>query len=331
MKRILIIQTAFLGDVILATALAETLHQEFPGAEIDFLVKKQHASPLNNHPFLKNILLFDRQKNKFSEMLRLLKTIRSEKYDAIINVQRFFSSGFLTAFSGAKIRSGFSKNPMSCLYTYSSKHHLDNIHEIERNHQLISFAGIEKTLMPKVYISDEDHHAVEEYKKSPYICVAPASVWFTKQYPAEKWVEFLDSLPENINVYLLGSEADYTFCNKILETTIHRNSVILCGKLNLIQSASLMKDAIMNYVNDSAPLHIASAMNAPVTAVFCSTVPGFGFGPLSNDSLVIETSEQLSCRPCGLHGHSSCPESHFKCAYTINNKILTDRTMNKLF
>jgi heptosyltransferase-2 len=78
-----------------------------------------------------------------------------------------------------------------------------------------------------------------------------------------------------------------------------------------------MKYAKMNYVNDSAPLHLASSVNAPVTAFFCSTVPAFGFGPLSDQSKVIEVKE-LYCKPCGLHGYKSCPEGHFKCGLEID-------------
>ncbi len=79
-----------------------------------------------------------------------------------------------------------------------------------------------------------------------------------------------------------------------------------------------MEGAAMNYVNDSAPLHIASAMNAPVTAVFCSTVPAFGFGPLRENGRVVETKEKLDCRPCGLHGYKACPKGHFRCALGID-------------
>ena len=92
----------------------------------------------------------------------------------------------------------------------------------------------------------------------------------------------------------------------------------LAGKLTLTESAELIKNARMNYVNDSAPLHMASAMNAPVTAYFCSTVPEFGFGPLSEHSVIVETNEKLSCRPCGLHGHKQCPQGHFNCGNQIS-------------
>jgi ADP-heptose:LPS heptosyltransferase len=86
----------------------------------------------------------------------------------------------------------------------------------------------------------------------------------------------------------------------------------------LLQSAALMKDAVMNYVNDSAPMHLASAMNAKTTAIYCSTVPEFGFGPLAADARVVEVTEKLDCRPCGLHGFKECPKGHFKCGRDID-------------
>ena len=90
------------------------------------------------------------------------------------------------------------------------------------------------------------------------------------------------------------------------------NVINLAGKLSLMQSAALMKNAKRNFVNDSGPLHLASAMNAPVTAFFCSTTPQFGFGPLSDDSKISEV-ENLDCRPCGIHGHKECPKGNFRC------------------
>jgi heptosyltransferase II len=86
-----------------------------------------------------------------------------------------------------------------------------------------------------------------------------------------------------------------------------------------------MQDAVMNYSNDSAPLHLGSSVNAPSTAIFCSTIPAFGFGPLSYNSAVIETTVKLACRPCGLHGYKACPKGHFKCAETITATQLSER------
>jgi heptosyltransferase II len=80
----------------------------------------------------------------------------------------------------------------------------------------------------------------------------------------------------------------------------------------------------MNYVNDSAPMHFASAVNAPVAAIYCSTIPAFGFGPLSDKKFNIEIKEPLSCRPCGLHGYKACPLTHFNCAYKIEDDQLLE-------
>lgn len=330
MKRVLIIQPAFLGDAILASSIIETLHNSFPEYEIDMLVKRENASLFRGHPFLKNIIEFDKKAPRFRELFRLIRQIRKHRYDIVVNIHRFFSSGLLTACSGAKIRSGFAKNPLSFLYSHKYPHPLNGEHEISRNLQLISFLDIQQALNPVLYITDSDNESVATYKNEPYICIAPASVWFTKQYPAARWAEFLKEIPEKLMVFFLGSKEDRLLCEEIISLSLHRKSLILCGELNLLQSASLMKDALMNYVNDSAPLHLCSAVNAPVTAVFCSTVPSFGFGPLSSDSVIAETDDNLPCRPCGLHGHASCPEKHFRCAISIDTNKLLTRILNKL-
>jgi len=125
------------------------------------------------------------------------------------------------------------------------------------------------------------------------------------------------------NVYLLGAPGDKTLCEEIKKISLFPFVINLAGQLNFLQSAALMEKAVMNYVNDSAPMHFASAVNAPVTAVYCSTVPAFGYGPLSDESHIVETGERLSCRPCGLHGYKACPKGHFKCANDISDEQLT--------
>jgi heptosyltransferase-2 len=147
-----------------------------------------------------------------------------------------------------------------------------------------------------------------------YICIAPASIWFTKQWPAPKWIELINALEDRYLVCLIGSKQDRELCASIKNLAKTQRIKILAGDLSLLESAALMKSARMNFVNDSAPLHLASAMNAPVTAIFCSTVPAFGFGPLSDKNFIAETALELDCRPCGIHGYHECPLGHFKCA-----------------
>ena len=154
--------------------------------------------------------------------------------------------------------------------------------------------------------------------------MTPSSVWFTKKYPVEKWIELSDRFDPSIRIYLLGGKDNVAECEMLLSKTSNKNVEILAGKLNFLGSAALMKSARMNYTNDSAPLHFASAMNAPVTAIFCSTIPAFGYTPLSDISFIIETREYLQCRPCGIHGRKACPLGHFKCAFGIQTEQLLE-------
>ena len=311
-KRFLIIQTAFIGDVILATALIEKLHAFYPDAEIHFLIKKGNEKILEGHTLLKKVLLFDK-KNKLKSLFGLIAEIRKNKYDAVVNVHRHFSSGLLTALSGAKEKIGFRKNPLSFLFTKRIAHEWDK-HEIQRNQELIADLSDAIAVKPKLYPSAEDWKYITENFAAPFITISPATIWATKALPLERWVALIDSIPSDKKVYLLGSKADTETCNQLKNMCRNYRPEVLTGKLSFLKDAALMANAEMNYVLDSGPLHICSAMNAPVTAVFCSTSPNYGFGPLSDISFIVETKEKLNCRPCGAHGHKKCPEGHFSCA-----------------
>lgn len=312
MNRVLIIQTAFLGDVILATPVVSELKRLYPNVEIDMLVKKGNESLLANNPKIHNVFTFDKSKGKYKAIRSYIRQFRNTKYDLVINLHRFASSGMMTGYSRAKLRFGFAKNPLSILYTKKFPHHIgDGTHEVTRNLSLIKQFGAEQLVRPELFPSEEDFEKVRELQGEKYICIAPASVWFTKQLPKEKWIELIDKNPE-LKVYILGAPSDSNLAEEINSEAHHSNVENLCGKLSLLQSAALMKNAERNYVNDSGPLHLASAMNAKVTAFFCSTAPKFGFGPLSEDSQVREV-QNLDCKPCGLHGYKECPKGHFKC------------------
>ena len=330
--KFLVIQTAFLGDAVLATGLLEKLHALFPEAAIDLLVRKGNDGLFAGHPFLNELLVWNKQEGKLSNLWKMLRRIRKKQYDKVINVQRFAATGMLTAFSGAKETIGFDKNPLSFLFHRRVKHVISTdaqpLHEVERNNELIRHFTDEKVFKPVLYPAIEDYNKVSAYKSSPYICIGPASIWFTKQYPKEKWITFINLLPEHLHVFLLGAPNDKALAEEICTASTHKAITNLCGNLSFLQSAALMKDAVMNYVNDSAPMHIASSVDAPVTAVYCSTVPSFGFGPLSTQQSIVEIPQPLYCRPCGLHGYKACPEGHFRCALEIKDEQLLSTLTN---
>lgn len=360
MQKFLVIQTAFIGDVVLATAIIEKLHVYFPDARIDFLVRKGNEALLAGHPYLDKVLVWDKKQHKLRNLWRMSRLIRAEKYDKVINVQRFAATGLLTAFSGAKETIGFDKNPLSRFFTKRIPHIVSwprtsvaaPLHEINRNQQLVSSFTDDKPAKPRLYPTKEDQAKVAGYNSAPYITISPASVWFTKQYPKEKWASFIRQLPVEYTVYLLGGPPDKALCEDILAASASTAAAgtsaasiasastssagtsasgtaapaprvaNLSGQLSFLQSTALMAGAEMNYVNDSAPMHFASSVNAPVTAVYCSTIPAFGFGPLSDRSYIVEIAEPLDCRPCGLHGYKACPRGHFNCAHKIQDSQL---------
>jgi len=325
MNKILIIQTASIGDVILATPVVEKLHRFFPDSLIDLLVKKGNESLFAGHPFLHEVLTWDKRSNANRNFYHLMHRVRHTKYSLVVNVQRFLMTGLMTAFSGAGMTIGFDKSPLSLFFTKKIIHRLDGVHEIDRNLLLIEEITDNSRTMPRLYPSIPDFNHVAPLKTGLYYTVSPASLWFTKQYPMERWVELLDHLPGDAQCYLLGAANDHSLCEAIIEKAASRGIINLAGQLTFLQSAALMQDARMNFTNDSAPMHLASAVNGPTTAVYCSTVPGFGFGPLSDDSQVVEIENDLPCRPCGLHGYSFCPEKHFRCAGGIRTEQLTGR------
>jgi ADP-heptose:LPS heptosyltransferase len=321
LKKILVIQTAFIGDAILATSVLEKLHEYYPLAQLDILVREGNETLFTDHPYLTKVLAWKKKENKYKNLFSLVAKVREQKYDLLVNLHRFGSSGFITAFSGAKLKVGFDKNPFSILFDRKYKHEIGNgKHEVERNHELIKEFTDSTFAMPKLYPTQVNEDKTALFKTQDYVCMAPSSVWFTKQLPLEKWVELCSIQPASTIIYLLGAKSDITLCEEIRKRSSHSDIRILAGKLDFLDSCALMRDAKMNYVNDSAPLHLASAMNAPVTAFFCSTVPAFGFTPLSPHSKTIEITETLECRPCGLHGHRNCPKGHFKCAWNIDVK-----------
>ena len=325
MKNVLIIQTASIGDVVLATPVIENIHQAFPDAAIDFLVKKGNETLFEQHPFLHRVLIWDKKQKKYKNLLTLLFRIRQQKYDLVVNIQRFLSTGFLTAFSRGKITTGFRKNPLSFLFTRRMKYPYNaHTHEIDRNLSLISPFVPQLERRMRLYPSGDDVAFVSRYKTERYITISPSSLWITKQLPKEQWVRFIQQLPSDLTVYLLGGKDDKTLCDDIIRSSGHQSSVNFAGRLTLLQSASLMQQAQMNFANDSAPIHLCSAVNAPVTAIFCSTAPCLGFVPLADVVHIVECRQDLPCRPCGLHGYKKCPKQHFKCGNDININDLTD-------
>ena len=319
-KKILICQTAFLGDVILATVLVEALRHRFPHATIDFLVRKNNEQVLDRHPFLRRVFIWDKIVHKWRNYGRLLLDIRRQEYDLLVNVQRHFSTGLLTIFSGAKVSCGYSANPLSWFFSFRADHSLQNkFHEVTRCLDLIkplwdsTFSALYK-FKPTLYPLPAE--LLKKFPK-PYITITPTSARQTKQLPKSKWIELIHRVPQHIAVYISGAPGEQVECQEIADLAGNSRVQVLTHEYSILQKASIFKQSLLNYVLDPAATHLCSSVDAPVCTVYCSTSEEFGFGPLSSCSAVVSV-KNLSCRPCTTHGRQGCPLGHFKCGFDID-------------
>ena len=259
MQRFLIIQTAFIGDVILCTPIISELKRCYPDAKIDVVLRKGNEQLLENHPAVNQLFTWDKKAGKYRSLINVVRSFRSYKYDEVINLQRYYSAAIMCLFSRSNDKVGFNKNKLNFIYSRLVEHTIgDGTHEVERNLKTISHHnGAAQKTRPSIYPSDADKQTVQSILKDgkPYFCMAPASVWETKKLPFSKWVELIANKCKYGYVYLLGGPQDKELCEKLKNKVPAKNIVNTCGHLTLLQSASLMQHAKMNYVNDSEQLH----------------------------------------------------------------------------
>lgn len=329
-KTILIIQTAFIGDTILASQFARAVKETYPDSKIHFFLRKGNESVIQGLTSIEKTWIWDKQGGKTRNLFKLIRELRTYQFDMVFNLHRHFNSGLVSALVKSPVKAGFKQNPLSFFYTHKVNHlipHPQGWHEVQRNLELLKTIRPEfqivdnsKNYKPELPIQQKNIDKVSSLVSDNYFVIAPASVWFTKAWSEHKYRELTKELSQMGKVYFIGAPDDKSLCDRIRENI--SNTENLCGGLNLLDSAALMKNARRVFVNDSAPLHLASCVNAKTTAIFCSTVPSFGYTPLADESVVVDVGNLLSCRPCGLHGYKACPLGHFKCSEDIEIKAV---------
>lgn len=332
-NKILVIQTAFIGDVILLTPLLSAIKQQYPGHRLDVLVIPACVAILENNPQMDRIISYDkrgRQKG-WQGFLTLARQLAAEHYDLVICPHRSARSALLTRWSKAATRIGFDKNSLSWCFTHIVRYESAR-HEIDRNLDLLSALGIALPRQrPAVYPDEQDVQAVAQLtapldKNRPWAALAPGSVWPTKRWPERHYQKLAQLLlNDGWGVFLIGGREDQPLCNRIAGTG-HRYLVDASGRLSLRASAELLRRCRWLVANDSAPLHLASAMNTPTIALFGPTVPAFGFAPVAEGSLVLE--ESLDCRPCSIHGSKHCPIKTHDCLQRIAGEAVFEHMRN---
>lgn len=323
--RILIIHTAFIGDIVLSTPLIKKLRDTYPKAEITYLTTPVGASILRNNPHLNHIIEYDKrgEHKGMKGFWAIAKKLKMEAYNLVITPHRYLRSTFLTFLTGAPIRRGYDSAAASFLYN-ERVHYDKSKHEVEK---LLSFVPKDegKRYEIEIFPTELEVEKIDkllEKRREKVVVVAPGSKWFTKKWPLEYFNRVIKELEkrEDTTVVVVGGKEEMFFNMPLANTTID-----LRGKTTLLELAEVIRRADIVLTNDSSPIHIASAFpNVRILALFGPTVEKFGFFPWSKNSEVFQV-EGLECRPCSIHGGDSCPKKHFKCMLDIKPEMVLER------
>lgn len=322
--RVLLIHTAFIGDVILVLPLVQAVRRAFPAAELTVMAVPASAPVLENHPDIHSILLYDKRHadRGLAGLWRMTGRVRSEGFDLALVPHRSLRSALIPFLAGVPHRIGFSSSAGRMLLTEHVPYRSD-AHEIDRDLDLLIplRARPEVSLLPAVYPNAGDESVVLQWMAGAGIAggvrpvaVAPGSVWNTKRWPAGSYEMLCRLLRERGEaVVLVGGKADVPLCESIAASAGVPSAA---GVLSLLQSAALLRRCRVLVTNDTAPQHLAVAVRTPVVAIFGPTVPAFGFSPAGPRDAVVETLG-LRCRPCSIHGGARCPIGTFVCMNLI--------------
>ena len=324
-----VVQTSFLGDTILTTALLAQLARRGP---VDVVTTPAAASVLTGHPAVRNVIVYDKRgaHSGLFGLTTLASRLRAAAYDAAYLAQGSWRSAVVAFLARIPERVGFATSAGSWLYTAKVPYR-DDLHHAARLVLLSRPNGREPTVdetRPSLAPGVSERELVDDLLRRAeitagerLIALAPGSVWATKRWPY--YPELARELAGTGRIVVVGGREDTPLALAI--RTAVPDAVDATGVLPLLGSAELIGRCAAIVTNDSSPLHLASAMGTPTVAIFGPTVPDFGFGPLAPSSVVVG-HEALPCRPCHRHGPRRCPLGHFRCMRELTAEVVAERT-----
>ena len=314
----LVIQTAFLGDVVLTTPLLAALAERH--GPLDVVTTPAAAPLIETHPAVRRVIPYDKRGlNRGARgLLTLAGTLRAEHYEAAYLPHRSLRTAALALLANIPRRIGFHDG-WPLLYTEVRRRPADG-HEIDRLLAMVE-GQPPRSATPSLTMTTADRTAAEAFLgehgvRPPYVVLAPGSIWGSKRWTY--YSELGAALSAQVAIVVIGSRDDVPLGNAIVETVVARGGTAAsaCGRLSLRESAAVIAGAQLLVTNDSAPLHFASAVGTRVVAIFGPTVPAFGFGPRGPRDQVAEV-QGLPCRPCSHHGPPVCPLVHHLCMKSL--------------
>jgi heptosyltransferase-2 len=327
----LIVQTSFLGDMVLTTPLIAQLAARGP---VDVVATPASAALLANHPHVRRAIAYDKRRSGrgLRGFQAVAREMRASRADAVYLAQGSLRSAALAFATGVAERVGFATSAGRALYSRTIPYRKD-LHHAARLWQL-GASGQEPTpeqIRPRLYPGAEERAAVDALLGAtsdtrPVVAIAPGSVWATKRWPY--YAELARELAGEARLVVIGSDDDRSLAAAIVAAA-GPDTLDACGALSLLASAELIRRCRVLVTNDSAPQHLASAMGTPTLTMFGPTVPAFGFGPLAPHSIVVEF-QGLDCRPCDKHGPPACPLGHWRCMRQLAARDVATRVRHLL-
>ena len=315
--KILLVQTSFLGDTILSTPLIAGLKKLHPEAELWMMTTPLAATLVKRDPFLTGVIPFAKRgpERGIKGLLRQAEQLRKMNFDVVYSLHRSARTSLLLTLSRIPVRIGCKNARLAFLYN-QTRSRPQELHDVRRNLALLN-NGSQKTELPdqlRLFAPERKELPPTIQTKLPlpgsYVLMVPGSAWETKRWSASGYHEVAEYLTKKgLSVVLLGSNEEVGVCQEVA-SNLEVINLAGCGDLDT--ALYLAKHARLMICNDSMALHMASAYKIPTVAIFCATVPEFGFGPWQNRALIVG-KKGLSCRPCARHGSRQCPNQTRAC------------------
>lgn len=343
MSGTVIIQTAFLGDVVLTTPLICAASERLK-SKVSVVVIPSGASLLggkdNSLPPIEEVLVYDKKgaDKGFRAFLKMAQTLREKRFDVAIVPHRSARSAMLAFLAKIPIRVGFNESALASLFTHRVPRRME-LHEVDRNLELLKpFGGVPTGYQPKLCVCIPQE-AREKAKKllsqlprtEHLIGIAPGSVWGTKRWLPEGFAEAMNILATKTNsaFVILGSSMDKAQASEVASKTFSP-FINLAGATTISELCAVIEMLDLFITNDSGPMHVAVALDVPVVAIFGATTPELGFTPYTDKAIVVEPPYPLQCRPCSAHGPKTCPLKHFECMRSISPQTVAELAMKLL-
>ena len=328
----LIIETAFLGDIIISLGVARELKRLVPASRVTYLVRPDAVEIVGACPDVDEVIPFDKRDTESGRVgiMHKARDLNARDFDAVILLHGSRRSQTLCSYLRAPVKVGFGFMTQALLTNSVEDAGWKNRYERAILPITALFEDVDITAIPRLDCPTLESVTAFRQKFSQIVAIAPGSVWETKKWGDVKFARLAAELTNrNIGVIVIGTESDRPSGSRIRSLSNPDTVLDLTGKTTLLESGGAIGAASLLVANDSAPAHLAVAVGTPVISIFGPTVPAFGFAPPEERGEVVEI-DNIWCRPCTSHGSHVCPIYTHDCMESIGVTMVMDRITNVL-